>query len=53
VVAVEPALSPLLSGGTAANHTIQGIGAGFVPPLFDRSMVTDVRPVGNREASIE
>ena len=39
IVAVEPAESPVLSGGQAGPHKIQGIGAGFVPETFDRSVV--------------
>jgi cysteine synthase A len=38
VIAVEPAASPVLSGGPAGFHGIQGIGAGFVPPLLDRTV---------------
>jgi cysteine synthase A len=47
VVAVEPAASPVLSGGAAGMHGIQGIGAGFVPSVLDRSVVDAVVPVGD------
>ena len=50
MVAVEPAASPVLSGGSPAPHPIQGIGAGFVPEILDRSMVDEVVQVGNDEA---
>jgi cysteine synthase len=43
LVAVEPASSAVLSGGVAGTHGIDGTGAGFVPPLFDASLVTEVR----------
>ena len=42
VVAVEPASSPVLSGGTAGPHKLQGIGAGFVPETYDASVVDEV-----------
>jgi cysteine synthase A len=50
VVAVEPADSPVLSGGKPGSHRIQGIGAGFVPEAFDRSVVDEVVQVGNDDA---
>ncbi len=50
VVAVEPAASPVLSGGPPGPHKIQGIGAGFVPDLLDRSVVDEVLSVGDEDA---
>ena len=50
VVAVEPANAAVLTGRRPANHMIQGIGAGFVPPLLDRSVVDEVVPIGDDEA---
>lgn len=50
VVAVEPAKSPLLSGGKAANHAIQGIGANFIPTVLDRSVYDEVMTVTDEEA---
>nr|WP_321465240.1 cysteine synthase A [uncultured Desulfobulbus sp.] len=50
VVAVEPAASPVLSGGNPGPHKIQGIGAGFVPGNVDRSVIDQVLRVGNEEA---
>ncbi len=49
-VAVEPAASPVLSGGAPGPHKIQGIGAGFVPDVLDRSLVDEVLSVTNDEA---
>lgn len=49
-VAVEPAASPVLAGGAAGAHKIQGIGAGFVPDVLDRSIVDEVLSVTNDEA---
>lgn len=50
IVAVEPADSPVLSGGAPGPHKIQGIGAGFVPKNFDASVVDEVIPVSNDNA---
>jgi cysteine synthase A len=50
VVAVEPDASPVLSGGEPGPHMIQGIGAGFVPDVLDRSVVDEVVRVNNDEA---
>lgn len=50
VVAVEPAESPVLSGGSPGAHPIQGIGAGFVPPVLDRDLVDEVVKVTGDEA---
>ena len=50
VVAVEPAESPVLSGGKPGPHKIQGIGAGFVPGTLDRSVVDQVMTVPGDEA---
>ena len=49
-VAVEPEASPVLSGGAPGPHKIQGIGAGFVPDVLDRSLVDQVITVSNDEA---
>ena len=50
MVAVEPAASPVLSGGAPAPHPIQGIGAGFVPEVLDREVIDEIVTVGNNEA---
>lgn len=50
IVAVEPAASAVLSGGQKGPHPIQGIGAGFVPPVLDMDLVDEVIPVGNEES---
>jgi cysteine synthase A len=50
VIAVEPADSPVLSGGKSGPHKIQGIGAGFVPRNFDASVVDRIIPVSNDDA---
>ena len=51
-VAVEPAASPVLSGGKPGPHAIQGIGAGFVPEVLDRSLIDEVFPVENDAAMV-
>ena len=50
VFAVEPAASPLLTGGVAGSHPLQGIGANFIPPILDRSVYDEVIDVPNDEA---
>lgn len=49
-IAVEPAASPVLAGGAKGPHPIQGIGAGFVPPVLDLALVDEVIGVGNDDA---
>jgi hypothetical protein len=49
-VAVEPADSPVLSGGKTGPHKIQGIGAGFVPHILDTHLIDEIIPVTNDEA---
>jgi cysteine synthase A len=49
-VAVEPAGSPVLSGGSKGPHKIQGIGAGFVPEVLDQSLIDDIVTVTNEDA---
>ncbi|EIY59596.1 cysteine synthase A [Bacteroides salyersiae] len=50
VMAVEPAASPVLAGGVAAPHRIQGIGANFIPKIYDASVVDEVMGVPDDEA---
>jgi len=50
IVAVEPADSPVLSGGAPGPHKIQGIGAGFIPKNYDASVVDEIIPVSNDNA---
>ncbi|WP_205873721.1 cysteine synthase A [Mycobacterium camsae] len=49
-VAVEPSASPVLSGGQKGPHPIQGIGAGFIPPVLDMGLVDEVVTVENEDA---
>ena len=50
VIAVEPAASPVLAGGAPGPHRIQGIGAGFVPSVFDQSLIDEIVGVSDQEA---
>lgn len=50
VIAVEPELSPVLSGGEPGPHPLQGIGAGFVPSIFQSELIDEVIQVGKEEA---
>jgi cysteine synthase A len=52
IVAVEPDASPVLSGGLAGPHRIQGIGAGFVPKVLNRSIIDEIVRVTNEDAII-
>jgi cysteine synthase A len=51
VYAVEPEGSPVLSGGQAGPHKIQGIGAGFAPEVLDRDVYDEVIRVGSQDAA--
>ena len=51
-IAVEPADSPVISGGKPGPHKIQGIGAGFVPKNLDTSLLSGVETVANEEAFV-
>lgn len=50
IIAVEPTSSPVLSGGEPGPHSIQGIGAGFIPKIMDLSIVDEIIPVENAAA---
>nr|MBP6729780.1 pyridoxal-phosphate dependent enzyme [Microthrixaceae bacterium] len=50
IIAVEPAASPVLSGGAKGPHPIQGIGAGFVPAILDTDVIDEVVTVANDDA---
>lgn len=50
IIAVEPARSPVLAGGEAGPHAIQGIGAGFVPQVLDTQVYDEIIPVENEDA---
>jgi cysteine synthase len=49
-IAVEPSASPVLSGGQKGPHPIQGIGAGFIPPVLDLDLIDEIITVGNDDA---
>ncbi len=50
VIAVEPELSPVLSGGAPSPHPIQGIGAGFIPEIYQGDLIDEVIQVSKEEA---
>lgn len=50
IVAVEPLASPVLSGGVAGSHKIQGIGAGFIPQILNTGIYDEIIKIGNEEA---
>jgi cysteine synthase A len=50
VVAVEPAESPVLAGGPAGPHRIEGVGIGYTPPLWEPTLVDEILPVGTEDA---
>ena len=50
IIAVEPAESPVLSGGPPGPHQIEGIGIGYTPPLWEKTLVDEILPVKTEEA---
>ncbi len=50
IIAIEPAASPVLSTGRVGSHKIQGIGAGFVPGVLDRTVIDEIRTVSDADA---
>ena len=50
ITAVEPAESAVLSGGASGSHKIEGIGIGFIPPLWEPELVNEIQPVSTEEA---
>ena len=50
IVAVEPAESAVLSGGASGSHKIEGIGLGFLPPLWQPELVNEIQPVSTGDA---
>ncbi len=50
IIAVEPELSPVLSGGTHSPHPLQGIGAGFIPPIYRNDLIDEVIQVSKDDA---
>jgi cysteine synthase len=50
IVALEPASSPIVSKGQAGTHHVEGLGVGFVPPLLDRTLYDEARPIEEAEA---
>ncbi len=52
IVALEPASSPVISGGTAGTHHVEGIGIGFIPPLLDQTLYDEARAIDESESRV-
>jgi len=50
IIAAEPSASPVLSGGTKGSHKIQGIGAGFIPDVYDASVIDEIIKINDEDA---
>jgi cysteine synthase len=52
IVVLEPASTPVISGGAPGEHHVEGIGIGFVPPLLDQDRFDEARPIDEADARV-